>query len=81
MGGKRSETGQRANEFIRNIELQRPFYVALHELTEKQFYGKGSRLPVVNLRWEQMAIYCNELSVIEGKFQIGKPYRVARRIS
>jgi len=66
MGGKRSETGQRANEFIRNIELQRPFYVALHELTEKQFYGKGSRLPVVNLRWEQVAIYCNELSASEG---------------
>ena len=66
MGGKRSEKGQRANEFLRQIELQRPFYVATHELTEAQFYGKGSNLPVVNLTWEQVAIFCNELSITEG---------------
>ena len=66
MGGKRSEKGQRANEFLREIELQRPFYVATHELTEAQFYGKGSNLPVVNLTWEQVAIFCNELSMNEG---------------
>ena len=66
MGGKRSEKGQRANEFLRQIELQRPFYVATHELTEAQFYGKGSNLPVVNLSWEQVAIFCNELSIAEG---------------
>ena len=66
MGGKRSEKGQRANEFLRQIELQRPFYVATHELTEVQFNGKGSNLPVVNLTWEQVAIFCNETSITEG---------------
>ena len=66
MGGKRSEKGQRANEFLRQIELQRPFYVATHELTEAQFYGTGSNLPVVNLTWEQVAIFCNKLSMTEG---------------
>ena len=66
MGGKRSEKGQRANEFLRQIELQRPFYVATHELTEAQFYGKGSNLPVVNLTWEQVAIFCNKISMTEG---------------
>ena len=69
MGGKRSEKGQRANEFLRQIELQRPFYVATHELTEAQFYGKGNNLPVVNLAWEQVAIFCNELSMTEGLTQ------------
>ena len=79
MGGKRSEKGQRANEFLRQIELQRPFYVATHELTEVQFYGKGGHLPVVNLTWEQVAIYCNELSLNEGltPFYLTKNGRVS----
>ena len=66
MGGKRSELGQRANEFIRKIKLQRPFYVATHELTEKQFQGKGAHKPIVNLSWEKVAKYANDLSIQEG---------------
>jgi formylglycine-generating enzyme required for sulfatase activity len=66
MGGARSEPGQRANEFIRQIALDRPFYVATHELTERQFYGKGSAMPLVNVTWEKVALYCNKLSQQEG---------------
>jgi formylglycine-generating enzyme required for sulfatase activity len=66
MGGARSESGQRANEFIRQIELKRPFYVASHELTQRQFYGRGSNLPLVNIAWDKVAIYCNKLSQKEG---------------
>ncbi len=66
MGGKRSELGQRANEFIRKIKLQRPFYVATHELTERQFQGKGTHNPIVNQSWEKVAKYANELSIKEG---------------
>ncbi len=66
MGGARSESGQRANEFIRQIELKRPFYVATHELTQRQFYTKGSNLPLVNVTWDKVAIYCNTLSQQEG---------------
>jgi len=66
MGGTRSELGQRANEFLRQIELRRPFYVATTELTERQFYGKGANLPLVNVGWEQVALFCNKLSAADG---------------
>jgi len=80
MGASRREPGRRANETIRDIELKRPFYMGLHEVTNEQFkkfakdhvsgtvQGKslnGDNLPAANMAWEQAAKYCNWLSKAE----------------
>ena len=68
MGGSRDEPGQRANEFQRKVRLERPFYVASTELTEYQFSARNanSNQPLVNTAWEQVAVFCNQLSLKEG---------------
>ena len=37
LGAPRNEVGQRANEFLRSVKMSRAFYVAEHEVTEKQY--------------------------------------------
>ena len=80
MGSSRREQGRRTNETLRNINLQRPFYMGLREVTNKEFKKflarhnsgafKGQRLsqddhPVVQVTWEQAALFCNWLSAKE----------------
>ncbi len=80
MGASRRETGRRANEVLRPVELTRPYYIGARPVTNKQyllFDGghssgniRGVRLdedsqPVVNLTWDAVARYCNWLSGLE----------------
>lgn len=77
LGASRREAGRRANETLRTVELRKPFYLGLHEVTNAQFREmqkdhrsgevQGISLdddpqPVVNITWEQAARYCNWLS-------------------
>ncbi len=77
MGASRREPGRRANETIRTIELTRPFYLGLHEVSNEQYrllvkdHSSGAmqghslddeRQPVVQVTWEQAVRYCNWLS-------------------
>lgn len=71
-GGARHEPGQRANEFVRNIELEKPFYAGLHEVTREQYatfkVGTASgpgKAPVTAIGWEDAALFCNWLSARE----------------
>ena len=81
MGSSRREQGRRSNEIVYQAQLTKPFYVALHENSNKQFRefrrqhnsgnykGKSlnaSRVPVVNISWQDAARYCNWLSKQEG---------------
>jgi formylglycine-generating enzyme required for sulfatase activity len=81
MGASRREPGRRANETLREVELQRPSYISSREVTNAQFrkwkpdHSSGrfgahdlsvDVLPVVNVTWEQAAEYCNWLSSQEG---------------
>lgn len=72
LGAPRHEKGQRANEFLRPVNLTRHFYAATTETTEgqySQFQAKrklGDNFPVTNISWEEAARFCNWLSKIEG---------------
>ncbi len=80
MGSSRREQGRRSNETLRRIELKRPFYMGIREVTNKEFreflprHRSGTfkgysldrdELPVVQVTWEQAAMYCNWLSARE----------------
>jgi formylglycine-generating enzyme required for sulfatase activity len=77
MGASRRESGRRANEVLRDVQITRPFYFATKEVTNSQFkqyqrqhssrHAGGNTLdrptqPVVNISWEQAVRYCNWLS-------------------
>jgi formylglycine-generating enzyme required for sulfatase activity len=81
MGASRREPGRRANETLREVELVRPVYLAVREVTNGQFRrfkaghhsGRFSNheldadeQPVVQVTWEDAAEYCNWLSAQEG---------------
>jgi formylglycine-generating enzyme required for sulfatase activity len=81
MGSPRRESGRRANESQRPVELRRRFYLGTREVTNgeyKQFrpqHRSGfvqqntlelERQPVVAVGWQDAVEYCNWLSQQEG---------------
>lgn len=77
MGASRREAGRRPNETLRDIKLERPFYISLHEVTNAEYrrfdaeHSSGTvqgvtlnneSQPVVRITWEQAAKYSNWLS-------------------
>jgi formylglycine-generating enzyme required for sulfatase activity len=81
LGSRSNASGRRANEVVRNVTLQRPFYIGLTEVTNREFLtfnnGHSSATdefaeldapnrPVVMLTWNEAAAFCNWLSDQEG---------------
>ena len=81
MGASRREAGRRANEDLREVRLERPFYLSPHEVTNAQFkrfrpeHSSGvvqgrtldlDNQPVVQVSWTDAALYTNWLSEQEG---------------
>lgn len=81
LGSPRRESGRRANESQRPVQLQRRFYLGTREVTNGEFkqfkpqhrsgfVGQNTleldRQPAVNMTWEEAAAYCNWLSQQEG---------------
>jgi formylglycine-generating enzyme required for sulfatase activity len=77
MGASRREPGRRSNETEQNIDLKRPFYLGINEVTNDEFHlfksahNSGSiqghslsngKQPVANISWDDAALYCNWLS-------------------
>lgn len=77
MGASRREPGRRANEALRDVAMEKPFYLALRPVTNAQFqqfrpdHEAGSvegqsldlpRQPVVQVSWTDAALYANWLS-------------------
>ena len=77
MGASRREPGRRANEALQEVELKRPFYLSFNEVTNEEFrlfkdtHSSGSiqgnslnsaKQPVVNVSWQEAALYSNWLS-------------------
>jgi formylglycine-generating enzyme required for sulfatase activity len=72
MGASRSEPGQRANEFIKQVKLTKPFYAGIAEISVAEYsqYDKNTQgdknKPVTNISWLEAAQFCNWLSQKEG---------------
>ena len=81
IGSDRSETERRANETRWAAQLERSFYLSKTQVTNQQFRRfepdhssgnfnsislDGEEQPVVNITWQQAALYCNWLSEREG---------------
>ncbi|MDH3641929.1 MAG: PEGA domain-containing protein [Gammaproteobacteria bacterium] len=81
MGASRREPGRRANETLREVEMARLFYLGRHEVSNAQFkaFAPGhdsgefqehaldkDDMPVVDVSWEEAALYCNWLSKQDG---------------
>jgi len=81
MGASRREPGRRSNEMLRDIQLNKPFYMSYREVTNAEFrmfdaeHTSGTiqgltlnneAQPVVRVTWTQAAQYCNWLSEQEG---------------
>ncbi|MEX2489110.1 MAG: PEGA domain-containing protein [Pseudomonadales bacterium] len=81
MGAGRREPGRRSNEIIREVELTRPYYLGVHEVTNKEFtqfdpdhkpgfLGRAllnrDERPVVNVSWQDAVEFCNWLSEKQG---------------
>ena len=81
LGASRREPGRRANEVLRDVALERLYYLGVREVTNAEFrefasgHGSGEfetldldkdDQPVANVAWEEAALYCNWLSEREG---------------
>jgi len=82
MGSSRSEVGRRANEVIVPVTITRPFFIGVHEVTNREFaqfkahHDSGADVhpslaadgnPVANVSWSEAVQYCNWLSRQEGR--------------
>jgi len=78
MGSSRREQGRRSNEILREVEISKPFYVGIREVTNAEYrefrpeHNSGSfggatlnnpNQPVVGLTWNEVAEYLNWLSI------------------
>lgn len=81
MGASRREAGRRPNEALRNIDLVKPFYFSVFEVTNGEFkkfnadHSSGTfqslalgldSQPVSQVTWQDAALYSNWLSEQEG---------------
>ncbi len=73
LGSGKQELNRRSNESLRKIKLERPFMIGIHEVTNSDFSQfnqsydstrglNGDNQPVVNVSWDEAALYCNWLS-------------------
>jgi len=81
MGSSRREQGRRSNESLRQVELVRPFYFGVQEVSNEQFrlfaeeHNSGTfegvdlnrpDYPAASVTWQQAAAFCNWLSGRDG---------------
>ena len=74
MGSKPGELNSRPNEFYRQVQLKKPFYAGVHEVTIEAFQTfigssstpTGGNRPITGISWKEAAQFSNWLSEKEG---------------
>ena len=74
MGSKPGELNSRPNEFYRQVQLKRPFYAGVHEVSVESFQkfvgssstATGGNRPITGISWKEAAQFSNWLSEKEG---------------
>tara|TARA_A100001011_G_scaffold27741_1_gene27093 strand:+ start:315 stop:2225 length:1911 start_codon:yes stop_codon:yes gene_type:complete len=72
LGSKITEKRRQRNEILKNVHLNKHYYASKSLVTESNYksiitsYNKVSENPIVNVTWDEAAIFCNKLSKIEG---------------
>ena len=73
MGSKPGELNSRPNEFHRQVQLRRPFYAGVHEVSVEAFQkfvgsssaATGGNRPITGVSWKEAAKFSNWLSKME----------------
>jgi len=77
--------GDNNEEFQHRVRIATPFFMGMHEVTQKQYEQvtgenpsqfQGHDLPVEHLFWKQAAQFCNLLSELPAERQAGRRYRL-----
>jgi formylglycine-generating enzyme required for sulfatase activity/serine/threonine protein kinase len=91
MGSPEDEPGRQADESPRHeVTITKPFYLGIHEVTQKQFAevmgknpstfnkanGGGSEHPVETVSWEDAVAFCKTLSDLPREKKAGRIYRL-----
>jgi formylglycine-generating enzyme required for sulfatase activity len=91
MGSPDSEPGRDDDEEEHDVEITRPFFLGIHEVTQEQFervmgfnpsvfkegteHG-GPNHPVENVSWDEAAAFCQKLGQLPEEQKAGRRYRL-----
>ncbi len=85
LGSPASETGREGDEHPHRVRITQPYYLGIHEVTQKQYEAvmsaKPSRAnqplhPVDTVRWTDAAEFCDKLTALPDEQAAGRVYRL-----
>jgi formylglycine-generating enzyme required for sulfatase activity len=90
MGSPLSEVGRIPNEHPHDVEITRPFWIGMYEVTQGEYQrvmnenpsgftapgDSGLRLPVHGVSWHDATTYCERLSELAEEKKQGRLYRL-----
>jgi formylglycine-generating enzyme required for sulfatase activity len=91
MGSPDSEAGRSRDEGPQHeVEITRPFYLGIHQLTQEQYEkvmgtnpshftnkkGGGANHPIEQVSWEEAVEFCRKLSALPAEKVAGRTYRL-----
>jgi formylglycine-generating enzyme required for sulfatase activity len=91
MGSPATEPGRRDDETQHEVEITRPYYIGIHEVTQRQYHDvigenplyadkkldpKTADFPAVCVSWDDAMAFCKKLSERPAERAAGRTYRL-----